>query len=172
MVCTTAQKTRISQEIRYAVGMANAAKADFSKYGYEALFFDKDTIEKASWKADYTETLGRITKMLDGTSTSTGEYDFTVLCDTGTTPKTKGCEKRFPAFVNQQSKTQGTLTFCEVFFDPSKTAENEAKILKTSDRLETCKNGNLNLREAQRSGASVLIHECIHTSYAMRGADP
>lgn len=173
MVCDATQKTHIVEEIRYAIEAANAAKADFSKYGYDAQFFESQTRGGPDWKDHYTETLTRITQLLDGTSTETGAYSLTVKCDNSGSQKSSCVKKETPAFVTQNSETAGDLTFCPTFFDPSKTSKGKAKIEKTSTRLETCKNdGDLNLRDAQRSGSAVLIHECIHTTYTMRGGSP
>ncbi|KAJ5766041.1 mutanase [Penicillium nucicola] len=168
LICTEKQKTEAITEFRYAIQMANAAKADFSKFGYVQEFFDKRTIAKSDWKSHYTNTLTRITSLLDGTSTSKGDYVLTVRCDQSTA-STKGCKKGFPAFMNEQSSKEGTLTLCDSFLNPPIAG---TKIQKTASNLEQCKNGELELREAQRSAASVLIHECLHTTYAMLGDKP
>jgi hypothetical protein len=53
------------------------------------------------------------------------------------------------------------MNFCNKFF-------NEAEGIKpTNNVLGQC--GNLHLRDAQHSRASVVVHECSHTNYAMGG---
>lgn len=56
------------------------------------------------------------------------------------------------------------VNFCNKFFDPNSG-------LKTTDQLlKDC--GTINLRDAQRSRAAVLVHEASHTTYAMQGMGP
>lgn len=164
--CTQEQKGEIETEFRNAIAMVNSAKADWSKDGYEDIFFAKTAQKMPKYKETVHDTLTRIAEMLDGT-VNAKDYTLTVTC----AGKAKSCAK-FVAFMKQADKTHGTLNVCDHFFDKNIDRKQERYVDTTENRLEQCENGSLDLRDAQRSRAGVLVHESIHTSYAMGGPDP
>lgn len=164
--CTAEQKGEIETEFRNAIAMVNAAKADWSKDGYEDIFFAEAAQKAPKYKDTVHDTLTRITEMLDGT-VQAKDYTLTVTC----AGSAKSCSK-FVAFMKQADKTHGTLNVCDHFFDKNIDRTQQRYVDTTKSRLEQCENGSLDLRDAQRSRAGVLVHESIHTSYAMGGPDP
>jgi hypothetical protein len=141
----------------------HAAKADWSKDGYEDIFFAEAAQKAPKYKDTVDDTLTRITEMLDGTVRAK-DYTLTVTC-------ARSCSK-FVAFMKQADKTHGILNVCDHFFDKNIDRKQQRYVDITKNRLEQCENGSLDLRDAQRSRAGVLVHESIQTSYAMGGPDP
>lgn len=164
--CTKEQQEEIETEFRNAIAMVDAAKADWSKDGYEDIFFAEEARGMPEYKDTVHDTLTRITELLDGT-VDAREYDLTVTCAT----KAKSCAN-FVAFMKQADKTHGTLNVCDHFFDKNIDRNQQRYVDTTKMRLEQCHNGALDLRDAQRSRAGVLVHESIHTSYVMGGPNP
>lgn len=92
--------------------------------------------------------------VLSGRSAS---YTFSVTCDDSTT----GCkEQGWIAHMNDNTRV---MNFCASFF-------TEPLIKDSNDVLNRC--SSINLREAQRTRAAIVVHEACHTTYTMRGGAP
>lgn len=56
------------------------------------------------------------------------------------------------------------MTFCDKFFDTNDIGKTQPALDNNCDSLK-------DLRQAQRTRSSVIIHEASHTRYAMRDND-
>lgn len=166
--CTPSHKKVIIEEFKTAISMTEQTRADLHKNGYDEDFFSPEVREQKDYQENALETYRRIGEMLKGTS----YYKFKVTCD----DSAKSCKKTknqppLQAYMRDTAKwkqgEKGTMNFCAAFFD-DKPQDGQAVIQSTQARLSQCNNQDFTIREAQRSRASALIHECIHTRYAMR----
>ena len=166
--CTPSHKKVIMEEFQTAIAMTEQTRADLHKHGYDEDFFSPDVREQKDYKDNALETYRRIGEMLKGTS----EYKFKVTCDDSakSCKKTKG-QPPLQAYMKDTAKwkqgDKGTMNFCAAFFD-DKPQGGQAVIQSTKARISQCEAPDFTIREAQRSRASALIHECVHTRYAMR----
>ena len=165
---TPSHKEVIIEEFKTAISMTEQTRADLHKNGYDKDFFSPEGRDRKDYQEIALETYRRIGEMLKGTS----DYKFKVTCDdSAQSCKKKNNQPPLQAYMRATAKwkqgEKGTMNFCAVFFD-DKPQRGQAVIQSTQARLSQCKNQDFTIREAQRSRASALIHECIHTRYAMR----
>lgn len=148
--------------------MTEQTRADPHKNGYDEDFFSPEVREQNYYQKNALETYRGIGEMLKGTS----DHKFKVTCD----DSAKLCKKTknqppLQAYMRDTAKwKQGekrNMNFCAASFD-DKPQDGQAVIQSTQARLSQCINQDFTIREAQRSRTSSLIHECIHTRYAMR----
>lgn len=169
--CTDAHKKVIIEEFKTAIEMTDQAQADLHKNNYDATFFSENIRKQKDYKANALGTYKRIGQMLKGTS----DYKFQVTCNNEEPScRVKKGQPQLQAFMKDTPKwkqgDKGTMNFCAAFFD-EKPKEGQPSILSTKKRVSECKNDKsdkFTIREAQRSRAGALIHESIHTRYAMR----
>ncbi|KAJ5884631.1 mutanase [Penicillium taxi] len=153
--CSTAQKSLALTELAYAVDVATATAADLQSGIYYETFFASSVRNEANFASDTAETFTRIAKMLAG---SASDYQVTYSCN----DNTKFCEmSNYKAHMSDRKRT---LNFCTAFFAANPSTND---IMSTQSRLSDC--DSINLRQAHRSRAVVLLHEMTHTSYAMLG---
>lgn len=144
--CGQAEMMAIRTEFRYARDMAKEAQKRVQFEGY----YDRFIPEEVRDPAKATEIFGRIAELLGGN----GGHHFYVVCH----PNTEICSD--PDMLASMNDKEKTMNLCPQFF-------TDTRIVPAKDRLNEC--GTMTLREAHRSRAVILIHECTHTNYAMTG---
>ncbi|VBB84421.1 Putative Esterase [Podospora comata] len=142
-------------EMQHAVDMALRAQEFLTEGNYYDHFFAKGLREKEGFEDDIRETYRRMADLLSGTSSS---YTFKVNCDNNS----PACaQKNWWAAMNDKEKR---MTFCDKFFDTNDIGKTQPALDNNCDSLK-------DLRQAQRTRSSVIIHEASHTRYAMRDND-
>ncbi|KAF3920067.1 hypothetical protein AA313_de0200233 [Arthrobotrys entomopaga] len=153
--CSNDQKDMIRSEAAFAYNMAVAAQSNLQHGDYYNHFFAQSLRNNAQFALDTAETFRLIADILTGKSS---EFQFLVTCD-NTSPS---CRIRGD-YASMNDNTF-IMNFCARFF------KSTAIFKGTQELLDSC--GTIDLRAAQRSRSAVIIHECTHTTYAMRGNAP
>ena len=85
------------------------------------------------------------------------DYVFVVTCQ----QTSRFCSQAdYYAHMGDDRKT---MNFCDIFF-------TDGEIKGTNDRKKDCQ--TMDLKEAHRSKAAILVHEMTHTRFAMLYEDP
>ncbi|KAL6229273.1 SGNH hydrolase-type esterase domain-containing protein [Aspergillus navahoensis] len=135
-------------EFGYAIEMAKEAQKSPSNDGYANTFFSSNVVADM-FDSKAKELFGRVASMLSDKSISITCDANAVMCQTADKHVLVGMDG-----VNKQ------MNVCPEFLTHSDFAP-------TADRLDQC--DSLDLRRVLRTGAAVIFHEVLHTSYAMSG---
>ncbi|KAE8389449.1 hypothetical protein BDV23DRAFT_184359 [Aspergillus alliaceus] len=189
--CEKKHQNIITEEFTTAIEVANTLSKDFkkTKVPYHEKFFDKNHRKGKAYDETVKNVYKHIGELLQGKST---DYKLTVNCNFAS----KGCAKDFVAFVNEDPDKKGAnMTFCPQAFDPKPPKNTPERFIdSTKSRLAKCKNQKEedkhnnddkkgddkskpkdeslrgdNIVSLHRSLSMVIIHECCHTTYSMKG---
>ncbi|KAF2126194.1 hypothetical protein P153DRAFT_388939 [Dothidotthia symphoricarpi CBS 119687] len=133
--------------------MASAASKDVEKGKYYTDLFANTLRQRPGFKDEISQSFAKISSMASGTDPN---YVFVVTCDVSS----EFCQRGYIAHMGDDRKT---MNFCDKFF-------TLAEIKGTNDRAKDCQ--TMDLRDAHRSKAAILVHEMTHTRYAMLWEDP
>jgi len=146
--------------------MANMASASFSsnddpegrRQFYNDFIAQADRNGQANSAAMF-QIYSNVALMLDTKPPHT-DYAFTITCD----DTTNGCSKKgFFAHMNDGNKR---MNFCNKFFVDGGIGKT---IVATETARGAClaKKSDLDMRGAQWTRSSIIVHECTHTNYVM-----
>ncbi|KAL4861372.1 hypothetical protein BDV12DRAFT_204075, partial [Aspergillus spectabilis] len=164
--CSDTEQASILAEMQNAMDMAAWARDHLqeSEYmDYYSFFFPDTLRSRANFAADVKQRFDRAVQLL---SNAIDNAKLTVKCN----PNASLC-KRAPKGIYVAGITPGTqdMTVCPAFFQENTLEPGITAIFGTSYLLTQCANDNFNLRAAQRSRASTIIHETFHTYFVSVG---
>lgn len=155
--CGEDKKQVLETEIGYAREMAEtAARINIDDLYFDTFISEWHKTDQASETQSFLSV--RYTRMAKMLTLNENDYEIKITCDNGS----NGCKKKdFVAHMNDGTQT---INFCDKFFQ---TVADDRSIKPTKERLDNC--ANINLKQAQWSRASVIVHECSHINHVMQG---
>ncbi|KAL3428745.1 hypothetical protein BDV09DRAFT_201281 [Aspergillus tetrazonus] len=146
--CSEKMIDTLQREFRYAIEMVKEAQKSPSNDGYANTFFSSNVVADM-FDSKAKELSGRVASMLSDKLISITCNANMVMCQTA--------DKHVLVRIDGVNKQ---MNVCPEFLTHSNFAP-------TADRLDQC--NSLDLRRVLRTGAAVIFHKVLHTSYAMGG---